>query len=258
MSTPSRSASWRASAFGRTLKPTTSAFEVAASMTSPSVMPPTPWWMTLTRTSGCSIFASSDDRCLDGAAHVALEDEVQVLDAAGLQVVEQVLERRPAARALRELLAPQPLLAQVREMLGLALVLDHAAELAGGRRLVEAEDLDRVARPRLLQLLAAVVVERAHLARGVARPRSRRRPERAAMDEHRRHRAAADVEARLDDRPRGLGVRVGLQVELGVGDEQDPLEQVVEVLPSASPRRARTASCRPSPRAAGPRWRDPT
>ena len=59
MSTPSRSASWRASAFGRTLKPTTSACDAAASMTSLSVMPPTPVWMTFTRTSGCWIFCSS-------------------------------------------------------------------------------------------------------------------------------------------------------------------------------------------------------
>ena len=34
----------------------------------------------------------------------------------------------------------------LREMAGLALVLDDARVLAGGRRLVEAEDLDRRAR----------------------------------------------------------------------------------------------------------------
>ena len=50
------------------------------------------------------------------------------------------------------------------------------------------------------------------------------------MDEHRRDGAAADVEARLDDRAGCLGARVRAQVELGVGDEQDALEQVVEVL----------------------------
>ena len=49
------------------------------------------------------------------------------------------------------------------------------------------------------------------------------------MDEHRRHRAAADVEARLDDRPGRFDVRVGGQLELGVRDEQHLLEQVVEV-----------------------------
>jgi hypothetical protein len=51
------------------------------------------------------------------------------------------------------------------------------------------------------------------------------------VDEHGGDGAATDVEPRLDDRARGVGVRVRLQVELGVRDEQDPLEQVLEVLP---------------------------
>ena len=57
----------------------------------------------------------------------------------------------------------------------LALVLDHARDLAGERRRVEAEDLDRLAGPRLLDLLAAVVEEAADAAVGVCRRRSRRR-----------------------------------------------------------------------------------
>ena len=84
--------------------------------------------------------------------------------------------------------------------------------------------------PALVEPLAAVVVQRAHAAPGVAGDDRVADLERAAVDEHRRHRAAADVEARLDDRPGRLGARVGLQVELGVGDEQDLLEQLVEPL----------------------------
>ena len=86
---------------------------------------------------------------LDRALDVALEDDVEVLHLAGLQVVVQRLERHAAPRALRELLAAEPLRAHVREVLRLALVLDDADELARGRRVVEAEDLDRVAGPRL-------------------------------------------------------------------------------------------------------------
>src|SRR4051794_36002992 len=145
------------------------------------------------------------DRRLDGAADVALDHEVQVLDRAGLHLLEEALERRAAlAGLLRELLAAQPLAAYLREMARLALVLDHARELAGGRRFVEAEDLDRVARPGLLHLLAAVVVERAHLAPGVAGDERVADLEGAAVDEHRRDGPAPDVEARLDDRTRGL------------------------------------------------------
>ena len=86
-------------------------------------------------------------------------------------------------------------------MARLALVLDDAGVLAGRRRLVEAEDLDRRARARLLHLLAAEVEERAHLAPGVAGDDRVAHPQRAARDEHRRDGAAADVEAALDDRP---------------------------------------------------------
>ena len=57
-----------------------------------------------------------------------------------------VLERDAAARLLRERLAAQALAALLREVAGAAVVLDDAAELAGRRRLVEAEDLDRLAR----------------------------------------------------------------------------------------------------------------
>ena len=218
----------RVSAFGRTLKPTTMPSDAAASMMSFSVMPPTPWWMTLTRTSGVLDLPELADDRLDGALHVALDDDVQVLHLAGLQVLEQVLERDARRRPGRELLAAQPLGALLRELAGLAVGLDDAAELAGGRRLVEAEDLDRVARLRLLELVALVVVERAHLAPGVAGDDRVADLERAALDEHRRDRAAADVEPRLDDRAGRPRVRVRLQVELGVGDEQHLLEQLVE------------------------------
>src|SRR5262249_33685275 len=125
------------------------------------------------------------DGRLDGALHVALEDEAQLLDGALLHLGEERFERR-AARALRELLAAEPLGAGLREVARLPLVLDHAPDLTGRRRLVEADDLDRIARLRLLQLLPAIVVERAHLAPGVAGDDRIADAERAAMDEHRR------------------------------------------------------------------------
>src|SRR5207248_5434180 len=123
---------------------------------------------------------------LDRAVDVALDDEVQVLDAAGLHLREEVLEPRAGLRLLRELLAAQPLAAQVREVAGLALVLDDAAELARGRRLVEAEDLDRLAGPGLADAVAAEGVQRAHLAPGVAGDDRVADAERAALDEPRR------------------------------------------------------------------------
>ena len=53
--------------------------------------------------------------------------------------------------------------------------------------------------------------------------------QRAALDEHRRHRAAARVEMRLDHGAGGRRVRVGLQL-LDLGEQEDVLEQLVEVL----------------------------
>ena len=194
-----------------------------------SVIPPTPSWITLTRTSACWIFWSSEIAASTEPDHVSLEHEVEVLDRALLDLLEERLER-DARAALRELLAAQALSAGLGVGARLALVLDHARLLPCGRRLVEAEDLDRVARPRVLDLLSVEVVEGAHLAPGVAGHDRVADAERAAVDEHRRHRAAADVQARLDDRAGRLGVRVGGQLELGVRDEQDPLEEVVEAL----------------------------
>src|SRR5919202_1968624 len=71
------------------------------------------------------------DRRLDGSVHAALDDEVQVLDAAGLHLREELLEPRADLRLLRELLAAQPLAAHVGQVARLPLVLDDAAELAG-------------------------------------------------------------------------------------------------------------------------------
>ena len=139
-------------------------------------MPPTPVWITLTRTSGVvDLLQLADDR-LDRALHVGLEDDVQVGDTAGLQLLEQLLERDAAARLLRERLAAQALAALLREIAGAAVVLDDAAELAGRRRLVEAEDLDRLAGPGGLD--RARRGSRRAPARGPRRRRrrSRRRP----------------------------------------------------------------------------------
>ena len=96
---------------------------------------------------------------------------------------------------MRKLLAAQTVAAHVREIAGASFVLDDARQFPGRRRLVEAEDLHRLARLRLPELLAAVVVERAHLAPGVAGEDRVADSERAAVDEHRRDGPAAHVQA---------------------------------------------------------------
>ena len=196
-----------------------------------SVIPPTPWWMTVDAHLGVLDLRELRDRRLDRADDVALEDEVEVLDRALLHRGEEVLERRrrgsSAARAARGAGARRATARAGAPARSFSTT--RPSSPAGGGW----------SKPRIstgspgfasLQLLAAVVVERAHLAPRVAGDDRVADVQRAAVDEHRRDGAAADVEARLDDRAGRLGLRVRLQLELGVGDEQHPLEQVVEVL----------------------------
>ena len=62
------------------------------------------------------------------------------------------------------------------------------------------------------------------------RPRRRHPdPQRAAVDEDGRHGPAPDIEARLDHDTRRLSSGICAQIELGVRDEQDLLEEITEV-----------------------------
>ena len=173
---------------GRTLKPTTIAPDAAARLTSFSVMPPTPVWMTLTRTSGCSIFCSSPTIASTEPCTSPLRTMLRSATPPACSCSNSFSSETPRLRLLRERLAPEALAALLREVARAPVVLDHAAELAGRRRLVEAEDLDRIARARRLDLLAAVVVERTHAAPGVAGDDRVADLERAALHEHRRRR----------------------------------------------------------------------
>src|SRR5579862_7407246 len=103
----------------------------------------------------------ADDR-FHRPLHVAFDDDVEVLHAARLHLLEQLLERDAATGLLREQLAPEPLAALVRKLAGPALLLDDARHLARGRRLVEAEDLDWFAWTRLLDPITSIVVEGAY------------------------------------------------------------------------------------------------
>ena len=192
-------------------------------------MPPTPEWMTLHRDLRVRDLLQLALRGLDRALHVGLDDQAELLDGALLHRAEQVLEadglvapgQQLGAQALRALLGGsggRPARSRPR-----------GSSSPAPRRLVEAEDLDRRARPGLLDALAVVVVQRLDLAPGVAGDHGVADVQRAALDEHRGDRAAADVEPRLDDHAAGRRVRVGLQLE-HVGLQQQHLEQLVEVL----------------------------
>ena len=219
-------------------------------MTSDSLMPPTPRWMTLTVTSSWGRRAISSSTASSEPGDVGLEDEVELLDAPSRGELEDVLERDLAAGAPRDRLGLQAVGALAGELARGAVVLDHADELAGLGHAVEAEDLDRVARAGLLDLVAHEVVHGADAAPVGAGDERVADLERAALDEDRDHGAAARVELGLDDDARGLGLGVGLEL-LELGDDLDRVEQVVEALAWSWPRRRRTRSRRPTRRAGG-------
>ena len=150
---------------------------------------------------------------LDRALHVALDDDREELLTLHLQAVHHLLER--AARAGRACAAifsrrrPRrySVISRAR-----ALVLHHAEAVAGFRRRLEAQHLDRRRGAGLAHLLAAIVDQRAHAAPFGAGDDDVADMQRAALDEHGRHRSAAAVELRFHHdafrrRGRGLACR---------------------------------------------------
>ena len=88
---------------------------------------------------------------LERAGDVGLEHEVELLELALLDAVEDVLERDLAAGAAGQRLGLEADRALAGQLAGLAVVLDDADVLAGLGDAVEAEHLDRVARDRPLR-----------------------------------------------------------------------------------------------------------
>ena len=170
-------------------------------------MPPTPVRMMLTATSSCGSLAISSSQRLGGAGDVGLDEQVELLELARLDVLEDVLQRALAARAARVLLLLEALLALVGERAGAAVVLDGADVLAGLGHAVEAEHLDRVAGQGLLDARAGEVVHRADAAPVGAGDERVADAQRAALDEDRDDGAAARVELGLDDDAGGRSAR---------------------------------------------------
>ena len=207
----------------------TTALEAAASITSDSLIPPAAARITLTAICVLRQLRDLVLERLERARDVGLEQDVELVELALLGLREDLLEGEPARLAAGELLGLEPVRALLGELAGLAVVLDDLDPLAGLADAVEAEDLDRVARAGLLEAGAGVVLHRPDLA--PLRPGDDRVADvqGAALDEHGGDRAAAGVEVRLDHRARCR--RVGIRLELlDLGQQQDALEQLVEVL----------------------------
>src|SRR3954447_22728815 len=162
---------------------------------------------------------------LEGAGHVGLDDEVDLAGAGG----HEVLEAHGAAGLAGLHLALEALAALLGELAGATVVLDDAHRLAGVGHGVPAEDLDGHAGPRLAHAVPTEVVHRAHAAPVGAGDDRVAALQRAAGDEDGGDGAAARIELGLDDRARGVGLRVRPEL-FHLGHDEDRLEQLVEAL----------------------------
>ena len=192
-------------------------------------MPPTPLRTTLTWTSLCGSRAISSSKASSEPETSALSTRLSSWTAPSWMPLKMSSKDtlRPARRAW----------ASLRSRTARSLACWRAARSFSTTRNVSPAS-GTPSKPRTstgwpgtasLQPLAGVVLHRADAAPVRAGHDRVADLERAALDEHRDDGAAARVELGLDDDARRVGVRVGLEV-LELGDDEDRLEQVLEVL----------------------------
>src|SRR5688572_26844701 len=148
---------------------------------------------------------------LDRALDVALDDQVDRLDVAGLHRVEQVVQRHLAHR--RELCLAGQRRTFFGDLAGAVDVVEDVEPIARAGEDVQPADDDRRARAGLLDHLAAVVDQAADAAVTGAGEDRVADVERAVLNEHGRDGAEAGIDARLDHRAAGRRGRVGLELE---------------------------------------------
>ena len=167
---------------------------------------------------------------LDGAEHVALQHDAQRLLLRRGDLGEKLLDRNLLRlRVQRDGLLLEAVLLHLGQPLGLAGVLHRLEGRAAVGGAGPADDLHRHGGRRLLHRLAPVVEHGAHPGVMRAAHDGVARVERAPLHDDGRGRTAADVDLRLDDDARGLGLRIGLQLE-HVGLQKDVVEQVGDAL----------------------------
>ena len=114
------------------------------------------------------------------------------------------------------------------DLAGAGFVLDHGETVAGFRRAVEAEHLDRHRRSGLVDGLALIGDQRADAAHLGAGDDDVADPQRAALHQHGRDRTAAAIELGFDHGAFGGTRRIGLEVEQ-FGLQRDHFQQLVEI-----------------------------
>ena len=230
-------ATWRASPTGRTLKPMMTASEAAASITSDSLMPPTPSWITLHADLLLRQLGDLVRERLERAGHVGLDHQVELGELALLGAREHVLERdpaRPARRASASVfrrLARSPASGRASRSFSTTRTCSPASG-------TPSKPSTSTGSPGVASLTRSPRKSCIARTRPQWAPATSASPtlQRAALDEQRDHGAAARVEPRLDHRAGGLGVRVGLQLleSASVTSVSSRLVEVLRVLADTS------------------------
>ena len=200
----------------------------SASVTSDSEMPPTPACRMRAATSSVPSFSSEPENGFERTLHVGLDDQREFLAARGLELRHHLLER--AAHAGNRGSGVLALLvgAVARDLAGAGFVFDHGQTVAGFRRSVEAEHFDRHRGAGFVDGDALVVDQRADAAHFGAGDDDVADPQRAALHQHGRDRAAAAIELGFDHGAFGGTFGIGLEVEQ-FGLQRDHFQQPVEI-----------------------------
>ena len=157
--------------------------------------------------------------------HVCLDDEVQLLHFALLQLGEEAFERDLLVELVGVVL--DLLLTLLDQLTRHALVGNDAELVAGRRDLGKAGDLDRNGRACLLDLRALVVRHDTHAAHSRARNDKVGLTQRAVLDKQRCDRAAVLVQTRFKNATLARTVRVGLEL-FHLSGQNDRLKQFVD------------------------------
>ena len=164
---------------------------------------------------------------LDRTVHVGLDDRRQRLEfVALLDFLEHLLEG-PAGTG-RRLGVTVPALAEIDDLAGPGFAFNNRNVVAGGRRAVQSQDLDRYRRTGFVKGIAMGVKQGADPAPLATGDENIADFQGAALNQNRRHRTAAWFQLGFDDDAFRLAIGVGLEVQQ-LRLQQDNLFQLVQV-----------------------------
>ena len=159
---------------------------------------------------------------------VALDDQGQVFDAGGANLLRQSFQRNSGT--LGELGVALLHLAVLRNALGLVAIRNHKERVAGIRHGFEPQHFDRCRRAGFLNRLPAIVEHGADFAEGVAHDVAVVEAQGSILNKNGGHGAAATIELGFDHRAHSFASRCSLG-RADVRNQADHFQKLVQVNP---------------------------